>query len=206
MNRSKMTTDHDQIRRWAEARGGQPAAVKGTSRGKADPGMIRIDFPGYSGKGKLEPISWDEWFDKFDDSNLALIFQDKTARGQKSNFNKLISRDTMEEAESSRKGSPNGRRARSRRTNGHARTTARSARGQSARSSRSSARSGKSSTRSARTGRATSAKTSTRTTRSAHSTRSARPAQRTSAQRSAARSNRAKRSSSRARAARSARK
>jgi hypothetical protein len=63
MNRSKTTTDHDEIRRWAEARGGKPTAVKGTARGKRDPGMIRIDFPGYSGEGKLVPISWDKWFE-----------------------------------------------------------------------------------------------------------------------------------------------
>lgn len=55
--------------------------------------MLRIDFPGYSGRGKLRPISWDEWFEKFDEKNLALLYQEKTAGGQKSNFNKLVSRD-----------------------------------------------------------------------------------------------------------------
>ncbi|HEY0477046.1 MAG TPA: hypothetical protein VGD37_05950 [Kofleriaceae bacterium] len=96
MNRSKTTTDHDEIRRWAEARRGKPAAVKGTSRRKDDIGMIRIDFPGYSGEGKLQPISWDRWFEKFDESNLAMILQEETAKGQKSNFNKLIARESLE--------------------------------------------------------------------------------------------------------------
>jgi hypothetical protein len=42
---SHMTTDHTVIRKWAEARGGQPATVKGTeSHGEA--GFLRIDFPG----------------------------------------------------------------------------------------------------------------------------------------------------------------
>jgi hypothetical protein len=27
-----------------------------------DVGMIRIDFPGFSGEDPLEEISWDEWF------------------------------------------------------------------------------------------------------------------------------------------------
>jgi len=27
---TKITTDHDEIRRWVEARGGKPATVKGT--------------------------------------------------------------------------------------------------------------------------------------------------------------------------------
>ncbi len=59
--------------------------------------MIRLDFPGYSGAQSLEPISWDEWFQKFDESNLALLYQDTTARGQRSNFNKLVGRETAEQ-------------------------------------------------------------------------------------------------------------
>ncbi|MGC3997616.1 MAG: hypothetical protein QM767_09035 [Anaeromyxobacter sp.] len=49
---SSTTTDHDTIRQWAEARGGQPAQVASTARG-GKAGIIRIDFPGYSGAGKL---------------------------------------------------------------------------------------------------------------------------------------------------------
>jgi hypothetical protein len=91
-------TDHDQIRQWAEARKGRPACVKGTGgKGKNDVGMIRLDFPGFSGAKSLQKISWDEWFQRFDDSNLALIVQDTTARGQKSNFNKLVARDGAEQ-------------------------------------------------------------------------------------------------------------
>jgi ferritin-like metal-binding protein YciE len=89
-------TDHDQIRQWAEERGGQPACVKGTG-GRGDTGMIRLDFPGYTGAESLEPISWDDWFEKFDENGLALLVQEKTGRGQKSNFNKLVSRETAEQ-------------------------------------------------------------------------------------------------------------
>jgi len=90
---SKTTTDHEEIRRWAEARGARPACVRGTG-GKGDPGMIRLDFPGYSGAGSLEEISWDEWFKAFDENNLALVYQDQTAEGEKSNFNKLVARES----------------------------------------------------------------------------------------------------------------
>jgi anaerobic selenocysteine-containing dehydrogenase len=96
-NLAKTTTDHNQIRQWAEERGGKPTHVKGTG-GENDPGILRIDFPGYTGEGKLEPISWDEFFKKFDEQQLALTYQDVTAEGTKSNFNKLISRHTAEEA------------------------------------------------------------------------------------------------------------
>lgn len=58
--------------------------------------MIRLDFPGYSGGDSLKEITWDEFFQKFDEQGLALLYQDKTARGQKSNFNKLIARETAE--------------------------------------------------------------------------------------------------------------
>jgi hypothetical protein len=88
-------TDHDEIRKWAEERKASPSCVKGTG-GKDDTGMIRLDFPGYSGKDSLQEISWDEWFQKFDENGLALLVQDKTAGGQKSNFNKLVSRETVE--------------------------------------------------------------------------------------------------------------
>jgi hypothetical protein len=90
---SQTTTDHEEIRKWAEARGAKPSCVRGTG-GKDDIGMIRLDFPGYSGEGKLEPISWDEWFEKFDDQQLALVYQETTAEGEKSNFNKLVSRES----------------------------------------------------------------------------------------------------------------
>ena len=57
--------------------------------------MIRIDFPGYSGRRSLDPIGWDEFFEKFEDSELALVYQDKTKGGRKSNFNKLVSRESV---------------------------------------------------------------------------------------------------------------
>jgi ferritin-like metal-binding protein YciE len=88
---TQTTTDHDEIRRWAEERRAEPACVKGTA-GRGNSCLIRLDFPGYSGEDSLEHISWDEWFENFDRNKLALIYQEKTAGGQKSNFNKLVRR------------------------------------------------------------------------------------------------------------------
>jgi hypothetical protein len=90
---TRTLVDHDEIRRWAESRSGTPAAVTDTSRAKNDVGMIRLDFPGYSGEGKLQAIGWDEWFEKFDASNLALLVQEKTAAGEISHLNKLVARE-----------------------------------------------------------------------------------------------------------------
>lgn len=94
---SHVLTDREEIRQWAEERGAHPACVRGTGN-KGDIGLLRLDFPGYTGEDKLEEISWDEFFEKFEERDLALLVQDKTARGQKSNFNKLVSKETAAEA------------------------------------------------------------------------------------------------------------
>lgn len=95
---SLVLTDHNEIREWAKSRKARPACVRGTGEGE-DIGMLRLDFPGDGGEGRLEEISWDDWFQKFDESNLALLVQDKTAGGQESNFNKLVKRETVEQRE-----------------------------------------------------------------------------------------------------------
>src|SRR5438045_6247485 len=106
---STVTTDHDEIRSWAEERGARPACVRGTGGGD-DPGMIRLDFPGYSGADSLEEISWDDWFRSFDENGLALLHQETTAGGEKSNFNKLVSRETAEKAGPGRRSASKGSR------------------------------------------------------------------------------------------------
>src|SRR5690349_15522393 len=98
-SQSHVLTDHEEIRRWAEERNAAPSCVRGTG-GKNDIGMLRLDFPGYSGQQSLEHIDWNDWFEKFDERGLALLVQDNTARGQRSNFNKLVSRETARAAQS----------------------------------------------------------------------------------------------------------
>ena len=90
---AKKTTDHTRIQKWAAERGGHPATVEGTgSRGGA--GVLRIDYPGYRGKDRLKEISWDQFFRKFDEENLAFLYQEKTATGRQSRFNKFVSRES----------------------------------------------------------------------------------------------------------------
>jgi hypothetical protein len=86
-----VTTDHDEIRRWAEQHDGRPVRVRGTGAGQ-DPGILRIDFPGGAGEDDLEPIEWDEWFSKFDDQRLAAVIQERKADGEDSTFIKLVNR------------------------------------------------------------------------------------------------------------------
>jgi len=88
---ARATTNREEIREWVQSRGGKPACVRGTGGG-TDAGMLRIDFPGYSGQESLQEISWNEWFRAFDENDLAFLHQDRTADGAESRFNKLVSR------------------------------------------------------------------------------------------------------------------
>ena len=87
MSSSKTTTDHDEIRQWAEARDGHPALIRTKGRG----GVLRIDFG--EPEENLEPVEWDEFFRVFDESDVAFLYQDKTADGKPSRFNRFVSRD-----------------------------------------------------------------------------------------------------------------
>ena len=86
---TEQTRDHDRIREWVESHDGAPASVRGTEGGDAA-GVLRIDFPGGAGEGDLEHISWDEWFEKFDDAGLTFLYQEQKASGEDSTFFKLI--------------------------------------------------------------------------------------------------------------------
>lgn len=92
MSTSKTTTDLKDIKKWAEERDGKPAKVKGVGK-ESDNGIIRIDFPGYSGEDSLEEISWDDWYKIFQDRKLAFLYQDETSGGKESRFFKLVNRD-----------------------------------------------------------------------------------------------------------------
>ncbi len=154
--KSRVLTDHNEIREWAEERDAQPACVRGTGS-EEDVGMIRLDFPGYSGETSLEPIEWEEWLQKFDENNLALLVEFETAGGETSNFNKIIGRETA--ASQGRKTSRRAGRGSGRKKSSQ-RRSASSARGSSRRSSARRATSSRSSR--SRSGRTTSARASKR--------------------------------------------
>jgi hypothetical protein len=94
MSNATVTTDHDEIRRWAEKHGGKPAAVNRTHE-DGDVGIIRIMFPKApnSQHEALEEISWEEFFEQFEEANLALLHDENGL------FNKIIGRDTAEKRE-----------------------------------------------------------------------------------------------------------
>ena len=91
---AEMTTDHATIRKWAESKGGKPAAVKRTHKGD-DVGIIRIMFPDapHSEHDALTEISWDEFFREFEERKLALLYEPDSM------FSKIVGRDTVEKRE-----------------------------------------------------------------------------------------------------------
>jgi len=88
---AETTTDHDTIRKWAETHGGKPAAVDGTYT-NGTVGIIRIMFPNGSQTHpeSLVEISWDEFFAKFEERELALIYE------HEGRFGKIVNRDGID--------------------------------------------------------------------------------------------------------------
>lgn len=77
----------------AEERGGVPATVRDTSD-EADPGVLRIHFPDRSDDPeRFEQISWEAFFDRFEENDLAFLYQEETKEGDQSYFFKFIRRE-----------------------------------------------------------------------------------------------------------------
>ena len=91
---AEVTTDHSKIRKWAESKGGKPAAVERTHKGE-DIGIVRIMFPDAprSEHDSLVEITWDEFFEQFEESKLALLYEEDSL------FSKIVGRDTAERRE-----------------------------------------------------------------------------------------------------------
>lgn len=88
MSSAHPTTDHEEIRKWAESHGGRPAKVDTGGEG----GILRFDFG--EKDDKLVEIDWDEFFEIFEDNDLALLIQAEPSEseGRQSRFNKFVSR------------------------------------------------------------------------------------------------------------------
>lgn len=86
---SKTTNNHTIIKKWVEAHKGKPAVVESTDNQQGG-GFLRINFPGYE-EDNLKEISWEKFFDIFDEHQLKLLYQDQTEDGTESRFYKFVS-------------------------------------------------------------------------------------------------------------------
>ena len=84
-----LTTDHQQIRRWAESAGGRPVQVHIAHTQVTVP---YIDFDSRSAGRDIQVIPWNDWSEMFDRAGLALLYEEP-ADGSLSTFSKLVQRD-----------------------------------------------------------------------------------------------------------------
>lgn len=90
MAEAEKVTDHEEIRRWAQERGGQPAAVTDTLEDGQDGAILRIRFQ--DEEDDLTPLFWDRFFEIFEKNGLAALLQDETSDGSTSRFVKFVNR------------------------------------------------------------------------------------------------------------------
>jgi hypothetical protein len=102
MTETKLLTDHQDIRDWAGSRSGvpvirDPAALIGNSEPVL---MIQFGQHAYQdGQGSDRPddlgrprlVEWDEWFEVFDEKQLALVVS-ADIEGQRDEFHEIIRR------------------------------------------------------------------------------------------------------------------
>lgn len=88
---TRVTVAPAEIRRWVEARGGRPAAVMPLLQcEEGEIGALRIEFPDRRQKDNLKEISWELFFKTFETRHLLFLYQERTAAGEQSRFNKFI--------------------------------------------------------------------------------------------------------------------
>ena len=94
-------TDHQAIRDWAAARSGFPAVIDSSPAGGVQP-MLRLVFDQHAYEDQDRPerppnaggydlVEWDEWFQIFDERQLALVVAVEQP-GLRESFHEIIRR------------------------------------------------------------------------------------------------------------------
>lgn len=90
----KYTIDRAEIRGWIEEQGGLPAVLKDVveddEEGEESSDMLHISFD--PNDPSMEEMEWDEFFERLDNENLALVYDDITPKGTIPEF-ELVDRD-----------------------------------------------------------------------------------------------------------------
>ena len=95
MSSARTTTNHDEIRKWVEGRGGHPAVVSATENSRGgDGGLLRIDYdePGGNDDDRLHRITWDEFFRIFDENDVAFLYDPEG----ESRFSKFVAKESAD--------------------------------------------------------------------------------------------------------------
>ena len=83
------STNARKLSRWAEKHERHPATGKDTEHGNEHAGILRIAF---RDEDNLEEISWDDFFEKFDQADPAFLYRDKTKDAHASRFFQFVKR------------------------------------------------------------------------------------------------------------------
>ncbi|NGX85294.1 hypothetical protein [Aequorivita sp. KMM 9714] len=89
----KTTDNHTTIKNWVEARDGVPAMTEGIANTSMAGKMLRINF--HNNKENLSNISWDVFFEIFDENNFQLLYDDRTIDGKKSNYYQFVKKGDL---------------------------------------------------------------------------------------------------------------
>lgn len=79
----KRTTNQKDIMEWASRRGAIPSSIKGTQDEGTVAGILKFDF---TGDESLEPLAWQEFFDKFEKEKLNFIYREMEEDGNYSHW------------------------------------------------------------------------------------------------------------------------
>ena len=92
---AKILTSHDDIRQWAEARGGNPMLME-TPDGTGSRTLLQLTFgqhaintdgnEGPDRVGGFQLVSWEDWFAALEAAKLALRVSDDPAGGNEAEF------------------------------------------------------------------------------------------------------------------------
>ncbi|MBB6681500.1 hypothetical protein H4O20_08595 [Aequorivita sp. 609] len=89
----KTTDNHTTIRNWVEEREGVPAMTEGIANKSMAGQMLRINF--HENKEFLNKISWDVFFEIFDENNFQLLYDERIIDGKKSNYYQFVKKGEL---------------------------------------------------------------------------------------------------------------
>ena len=94
----KTTTDHEEVRRWAQDRGGSPACVHNPFNTAGETSELRIDFLHEKYNDDVREVTWEEFFALFDRQRMVLVYQTETEGGKVSRFGRIVRPDGVAQA------------------------------------------------------------------------------------------------------------
>ena len=86
-----VTVDHEKIKAWAQERQARPAA---STVGHPED-ALRLVFAGRRPDDEISEIGWEEFFRRFEDHNLAFIYQEEAKDGGLSRNHRFVRRKSV---------------------------------------------------------------------------------------------------------------